>query len=285
MKRLTFEGVRDFDPDDTFGCGQCFRWNKEEDGSYTGVAFGYPANIDYKGGDIIITTSFAAESMWNIYLDLDRDYGEIKALLSKDDEVMREAIRSGEGIRILNQDKWETLISFIISQNNNIARIKGCIESLCTNFGREIGEFKGKLRYDFPSIDTLAGLTAEDLGVCRLGYRAEYIVQTAKLVHRNAGTRLSVGNRLPTDEIRDYLLSLPGVGPKVADCILLFAMRKTKVFPIDVWVGRVMSELYGFDEKDHAGIREYAGKHFYPYGGIAQQYLFNYIRDRGAEQC
>lgn len=281
MKKLVIKDIKDFNLDHIFDCGQCFRWNKEEDGSYTGVAFGNVANVNYSSGDVIIISPFVAESAWRSYLDLERDYGRIKEALSSDN-IMKEAIAVSQGIRILNQDKWETLISFIISQNNNITRIKGCVEMLCRSFGRSLGKFGGREFFDFPGVDRLSKIGLAELDVCRLGYRAKYIAETARLVERDGGTKLSLGGSEPIERAREYLLGLPGVGPKVADCIMLFSMNKAEAFPIDVWVARVMSELYGFDEEDYEGMQKFAAERFAPYGGIAQQYLFHYIRHRGA---
>ena len=278
--------VQDFHPDHTFDCGQCFRWTREEDGSYTGIAFGRPVNIRVIPGkagsdgpedpvDILIenATQEEAETLWRSYLDLDRDYGRIKNQLATEDPVMERAIRHGYGIRILNQDRWETILSFLISQNNNIPRIRGCIESLCRHFGEPAGEYRGKQYYDIPTPERLAALSVEDLAPCRLGYRARYILETARQVREQG-----IG------DTSDYLRSLCGVGEKVANCILLFSMNRLESFPVDVWVRRVMHELYGIPEKDATAMTDYAAKHFGPYGGIAQQYLFYYIRE-GQETC
>lgn len=294
---------KDFNLDHIFDCGQCFRWEKEGDGSYTGVAFGRAVNMAYDGevltideaprlarassgadggaprsaaasdaldeaGDVLRgapRSAAAGDALWRDYLDLATDYGQIKAELSSDDK-MKAAIDYGYGIRILNQDPWETFVSFIISQNNNIPRIKGCIEKLCEMFGESLGEFRGKVRYSFPAIETLAGLTAQDLAPVKLGYRAPYIIESAKKVKAEG---------LPTEE---NLLEFKGVGPKVANCIKLFALRDTASFPIDTWMVKIMNHLYGFDEGDKKGMQDFAASHFGQYGGYAQQYLFYYAR-------
>ena len=214
-----------------------------------------------------------SEEFWRDYLDLGRDYGKIKEKLSEDDEIIGAAIEYGSGIRLLNQDRWETLISFIISQNNNIPRIKGCIEKLCAMFGKPIGTFRGKEYFSFPERERLAGISEEDLEPVRLGYRARYIVETAK-----ADIDLEKASELDTPSLYRYLLSLTGVGPKVANCILLFGFSRYDSFPVDVWVRRVMNRLYGFDEKDMKGMTRFAEEKFGSLGGFAQQYLFYYIR-------
>lgn len=298
--------VQDFNLDHIFDCGQCFRWNREEDGSYTGVAFRQAVNMSLApdseddsgaaccGGLLTVdnTTQETFDGVWHDYLDLDRDYGSIKLELSGKDSVMSGAVSSGRGIRILRQEPWETLISFIISQNNNIPRIKKCIEGLCELFGEPLGEYRGKERFAFPEAEVLAGLTEEDLAPVRLGYRAKYIISTAKQVaedRRLAGRAAGDDCQdavMTIDSLReasvqegyDYLTGLCGVGPKVANCILLFGMAKQECFPIDVWVRRVMNRMYGIDENDMKTMKKFAEEKFGEHGGIAQQYLFYHIR-------
>jgi N-glycosylase/DNA lyase len=279
--KVILEGVRDFHLDHTFDNGQCFRWNREDDGSYTGVAFGRAANIAYHGESLIIDNITAEEfqSVWKDYLDLDRDYGAIKQMLSAKDPAMERAIEYGCGMRIIKQDKWETLISFILSQNNNIARIKKCVESICEAHGRPIGMYRGKMRYAFPTPEELAGLVPQELDTCRLGYRAKYIVETAGQILADGEKTLYSLDVSPTEVGFDYLLSLSGVGPKVANCILLFAMGKHESFPLDVWIKRVMNQIYQIEEGNVKKMHEFAAEHFGGYGGIAQQYLFYYARE------
>lgn len=274
-EEIIVENVKDFNLDHIFDCGQAFRWKKEEDGSYSGKAFGKAINIGFKydgiekskgkskeksSGTLILKNSSKEdyEKIWKKYLDLDRDYGKIKRELGTKDSVLKEAIKSGEGIRILNQDLWETIISFIISQNNNIPRIKKCIESLACSFGDGIS---------LPNPEELSILREEELLSIKLGYRSKYLIETAKQV---------VNNGLPKNF--DELLELNGVGPKVANCISLFGMHHLESFPIDVWVKRLMNKYYGFDEKDTKGMEIFAQNTFGDYGGIAQQYLFYHIR-------
>lgn len=293
------ENIKDFNLDHIFDCGQCFRWNKQQDGSYTGIAFGKPVNINFKPyieagfeGRLSIDNINEAEfnEHWKTYLDLDKDYGHIKSALAKKDLVLAEAIQSGQGIRILKQEPWETLISFIISQNNNIPRIKKCIEGLCQMFGLPAGSFQERDYFAFPEASVLAQLTENDLAPIKLGYRAKYIIETAKKIvtdNSDSGNKECVDVKLTTlADLRradivtgyEYLTSLCGVGPKVANCILLFGMEKYNSFPIDVWVRRVMHRLYHMDESDMKSMTNYASENFGEYGGIAQQYLFYHIR-------
>lgn len=274
-------GFTDFDVDHTFDCGQCFRWNREDDGSYTGVAFGRAVNIRMDDGTLVIDncTEDDYRNIWADYLDVQRDYSGVKARLSSHDDIMKRAVEYGSGIRLLHQDPWETLISFIISQNSNIPRIKKCIESLCSNFGESIGEYRGQERFSFPSAERLAGLTQEELSVCRLGYRDIYILETAAAVSADGSEALVRARSMSFDDAEKYIRSLKGVGPKVANCILLFGLLKYESFPLDVWMKRIMHELYGYDEKDMKGMSSYAHENFGEYSGFAQQYLFYYARE------
>ena len=280
---LHIEGVRDFHLDHIFDCGQCFRWERNEDGSYTGIAFGRVAKIDYDPDEKVLMIHGADEedfeAVWKDYLDLDRDYGEIKTVLAEKDPVIRQAIEYGHGIRILNQEKWETLLSFIISQNNNIPRIKKCINSLAETLGEYVGEYEGKKYYSLPTPEVLANATLEGLAPCRLGYRAKYLIETAGKVCAEGIGSLEVLSscELSAKETCEALRNYCGVGPKVANCIALFAMRKFDSFPIDVWVKKVMNTMYGIDENDMKKMADFAAENFGEYGGIAQQYLFYYI--------
>ncbi len=278
---LRIRNIKNFDTIQTFDCGQCFRWNRCGDKAYTGVVGKSVLTVGSEGNDILINPCTENEfyNVWVDYFDLERDYGSICELLGKDDEVMKKASEFGSGIRLLHQDIWETVVSFIISQNSNIPRIKKCIESLCENFGEFIGEFEGHKYFSFPVAECIATLTTEDLAICKLGYRDRYILETAKSVTDDKGHSLSLLRNMSTEDAEKYLRSLTGVGPKVADCILLFGALKYNSFPVDVWMRRVMAALYGFDENDINGMRAYAAEHFGEYSGFAQQYLFYYARE------
>ncbi|MDR2296197.1 MAG: hypothetical protein LBD95_05310 [Clostridiales Family XIII bacterium] len=296
--RIVFKGVRDFDPLQTFACGQAFRWDRERDGSHTGVAGDRAANIAFTpapggrcAGDIAIrplgrapaADAAADERFWADYLDLGRDYGAVKRALIADDPVMARAVAHGAGIRILRQAPWEALISFILSQNNNIARIRGCVKRLCAGFGARAGcGSGGEALFAFPRVDILAACTEADLAPCGLGYRARYVALAARRVAEAGGDAWLAGLRgAPLAEARAALLSLCGVGPKVADCVLLFGLGRTEVFPVDVWTARAMRALYGAEKRDAAAG---AAARFGPCAGIAQQYLFYYMRNGGSEE-
>lgn len=281
--RVIIRGAKDFHLDHTFDNGQCFRWNKEEDGSYTGVVFGRVANINYIKDTIVLNNVTLKDynEIWKDYLDLDRDYGAVKKMLSEKDPTMRKAVSYGKGMRILQQDKWETLISFIISQNNNIPRIKKCVEDFCTNHGSTLGKYGEKLYYSFPEPAVLAKLSVEELDTCKLGYRAKYMIETAKQITSDHGRTLEGLSSVSAEEAEEYLLSLSGVGPKVANCIMLFSMGKYDSFPLDVWIKRVMNQVYHIEPGNVKKMQSYAAQHFGEYGGIAQQYLFYYMRKAG----
>ena len=286
LTKLVIENVRDFNATQIFDSGQCFRFVKEENGSYTGVVRGCFTNIDYNNEEDYLTihSDYMPKSeplrlrFWSEYLDLNRDYKEIKRVLSDRDPVMGRAILAAEGLRVLNQEPWETLVSFIISQNSNIPRIRNCIEDLSKHFGEKIGNFRGRDLYAFPTIKALATASIEELGVCKLGYRAEYIAETARLVDIDGGAFLDTAGSASAKKALEYLLSLSGVGPKVAHCVMLFSLKMSDAFPIDVWMARAMNQLYGIPENDHAAMQTYARENFAPWGGIAQMFLFEYVR-------
>lgn len=279
-KKYVVKDVKDFNLDHIFDCGQCFRWEKQDDGSYVGVAMGKICHMTFEDGILTIDNcdQNEFENIWKPYLDLNKDYGTIKDLLSDKDEVIEKAAKYGYGIRILKQDFWETVVSFIISQNNNIPRIKGCIDNLSRLFGEKIGGYNGKECYSLPTPEKLASLTVEDLEPVKLGYRASYLIKMAKQMIEQGGPE-AVEKRLsecenPIEELQKFC----GVGPKVAACISLFGLGRVDAFPIDVWIRRVMNQLYGIDEKAVKEMNTYAKETFGEYGGIAQQYLFYYIR-------
>ena len=229
-----------------FECGQCFRWNKQPDNSYTGI---YKNNIiNVKQNDLytIFDGYFEedAQKVINQYFDLKRNYQEIKNDLAKIDENMKISTEYGKGIRILNQDLWETIISFIISANNNIPRIKGIIEKLSQNYGKEI-VWKEKKYYTFPTPEELKDVTVEDFRRLGVGFRDIRIYETTHMILDGKINLQELRNTKDTQKVREKLLTLSGVGPKVADCILLFSeLKRFDVFPIDVWVRRVMNDLY-----------------------------------------
>ena len=274
-----------FELKDIFDCGQCFRWNEEDDGSYIGVVAQNVIKV-WKENNTICFKSVGEDKLKDLvqyYFDLDRDYEAIKNKLAKVDKNMEVAIQYGSGIRILNQDLWETIISFIISANNNIPRIKGIIERMAQKYGKEI-IFDGKKYYTFPTVDELSNATVEDLRKLGLGFRDIRVYETTKLIKEDKINLEKLQNEEEFKKVRETLLTLPGVGPKVADCILLFSsLKRWEAFPIDVWVRRVMNELYIHNEDEtkvkKEQIEKLAEEKFGDLAGIAQQYLFYWRKE------
>lgn len=275
---IVVENIRDFDPVHTFECGQCFRWLKQEDGSYTGVARERVVNVALCGDSLVMKNATEQDfiNIWYDYLDLGRDYTKIKQQLKKD-EIMEKAIEYGQGIRILRQELWETLISFIISANNMIPRIMKTVAAIAKTYGEE-KRLEDKSFYTFPGIERLAGSCLEELDVCRGGFRCKYILNTAMLV-KEKQVDLGALPGVDTSKAREELMKLPGVGPKVADCVLLYSGTKQNVFPTDVWVKRVMEELYFKREASFKEIHDFSRDYFGDLAGFAQQYLFYYARE------
>ena len=277
--------VKSFELRDIFECGQCFRWNKQEDGSYTGVFKNNVLNVKKNKDEIIfegICENDIQQTVEN-YFDLNRNYEKIKEQLSRIDQNMKMSIEYGNGIRILNQDLWETIISFIISANNNIPRIKGIIERLSEKYGDEI-KYKGNKYYTFPTQEQLKNVTVEEYRRLGLGFRDIRLYETTKMILNKQVDIGNMKNNPNTIEVREELLKLSGVGPKVADCILLFSdLKRFEVFPIDVWVRRVMNDLYIKNEDEtkvnKKQIEKIANEKFGDLAGLAQQYLFYWRRE------
>ena len=258
---LIYTELSDFDLLQTLECGQFFRYT-ENDGIFTVFYRDKCRKLSYADGTLTVYNCDDEKEISDFF-DLSRDYGKIKeAYLKLGDVHIANACKYGGGIRILKQDVFEALISFIISQNNNIPRIKGIIERLCENFGTAI-----EGGYTFPSCEKIAALTVEELSVIRAGFRAKYILDAAR---RFASGELSEEkiSALPTDEARQELMKIYGVGEKVADCVLLFAFARVDAFPKDVWIKRAMQKLFD-------GVLPECAV---PFAGIAQQYIFHYAR-------
>lgn len=287
MKEQKYEikNIKSFELADIFDCGQCFRWNKQEDGSYTGIFKENVMNVQ-KQGDTVIFKGICTGDIKEIveeYFDLNRDYEKLKEELSKIDNNIKASIEYGKGIRILNQDLWEMIISYIISANNNIPRIKGIIERMSKRYGKEI-EWNGEKYYTFPTIEELKDVTVEDYRNLGTGFRDIRLYETVQMISDGKIKLDELQENPDTHEVREQLLTLSGVGPKVADCILLFStLKRFEVFPIDVWVRRVMNELYIKNEDEtkvnKKEIEKIAQSKFGDLAGLAQQYLFYWKRE------
>lgn len=247
--------------------GQCFRMNPVGDGRYGVVAFGEYLEIGQEGDEVSFFCSEEAfEKRWREYFDLDTDYGEIERRVDQTDAYLTEAVRCGSGMRILRQELWEVIVSFIISQQNNIPRIKKCVEALCQSFGEKRENFRGEEYYTFPEAAALAGRKLEDFSVCSLGYRAKYIRKTAEMI-ADGTVSLDRIRKMDHEEARTELMRLCGVGIKVAECICLFALHHVDAFPIDTHIRDMLEHHYpaGFPFERYQGI-----------AGILQQYGFYY---------
>ena len=259
------------DLDKTEKSGQCFRWIKSGDG-YIIPAFGMLAYVtEAKGGvDIELLSSGkkktdikAAQETWSRYFDAELDYSKIRRMPDKKDRFLSEAAASGEGIRIIYQDPFETLITFIISQRKSIPAIKTSVERICESVGRKIS---GTKVYDFPSPGELSKLSADELSACGLGYRASYIHETAEMFARGELDAEYLGG-LDDEALISSLMSLKGVGIKVANCTALFGFHRLDLFPIDVWIQRALDTYYN---------GTFPLEKYHPYNGIMQQYIFAY---------
>lgn len=257
----------------TLDCGQCFRWTIQPNGSWTGIVGRHIYNIREESGSFHVLclstptqTADETAAFFHTYFDMDTDYSAIQELC-KGHPVLKEAAAFAGEIHILRQEPWEALCTFILSQNNNIKRITGLVDRLCENFGQPISSLDGGRYFSFPAPEVLAPLTEEELAPVRCGFRAKYILDAARKV-TSGEINLETLQQIPTPEAMDILMDIKGVGPKVAQCALLFGLHKLDCLPRDVWIGRAMDRLFpeGFPEK------------VFPVAGAVQQYLFHYVR-------
>jgi len=255
--------VQDFDLGQTLDCGQAFRWNQIGEKKWQGVVQNYFCIAEQKGDALYIQSNNCDESFWADYFDLNRDYAVIKAELSKN-RVIAEAIKTSGGIHILKQDLWECLVSFIISANNNIPRIKKIIEALCMQLGVRNEEL-GITYYTFPRAEDIVG---KDLSSIKAGFRAKYISELAERVTTGAVKLEGID--------KAGLCDIKGVGNKIADCVRLFALGDMSSFPVDVWIERIMENEF---ELGGMTVQGFAMAEFGEYAGIAQQYLYNHYRN------
>lgn len=254
----------------TFECGQCFRWNRMEDGSYWGIVNGYYAEVSVEDGKVYITSN-VPDDLWRYYFDLDTNYAEISSTFTG--KYLSKCVEYGKGIRILRQESWETLCSFIISQCNNINRIKAIVERLCEAFGEE-KNYNGKTYFAFPSAERIAELKLDDLTCIRAGYRAEYVIAAARAIV-NGDINLEDLKSADFHQAIKELRTIRGVGEKVANCVVLFGLGHMEAFPIDTWMKRALKANFPPDFNPET-LGEYAG--------LAQQYIFYYARNEGVDK-
>lgn len=269
-----------FKVDHIFECGQCFNFRKNDDGSFTAVFLGKIINLLECDGYTLVR-NVSLDDFYDIfydYFDLGTDYGAIKQALSES-EILKEASDYGYGIRILNQELFETTISFIISANNQIPRIKKAVRIISERYGTYLGEYMGEKYYSFPSPEVLANVDPLELReYARVGFRDVRIVETAK-AFVDGFLNFEDEKALTDKDLHNKLNNLPGIGPKVADCIMLFAYHRRQTFPVDVWIKRVMETLFIGKEVPKKQVDNYAREIFGDLAGYAQQYLFYYGRE------
>ncbi len=263
----------------TLECGQCFRWKNNND-YYVGVIKDRVIKIR-QDRDYIYVRSNEQKDLEKVvkeYFELEKDYSSIEKRIASLDDYVKKALKNTSGMRHLKQDFFETIISYIISANNNIPRISKSVNEISKRYGKKI-EFDDEEYYLFPTPEQLKDVTIDDYRACGVGFRDKYIYNTVKRIN-NKEIDLVKMQDMDTPSLRKELLSLMGIGPKVADCILLFSCGRQEVFPIDVWVERVMKKLYFNDENiSKKEILKYASDNFGNDAGIVQQHLFYNIRE------
>lgn len=291
---LIIKELRNFKLKHIFECGQIFRFEEVVENDFIVIAFGRLIEVKEDGNDVIIynSTKEDFQNIWLKYFDLDRDYSVIKDELSKD-VLLKQSIEFGYGVRVLNQDPFEMLLSFIISARNNIPSIKKTVNKISNKWGKEI-IYKDKTYYAFPNIEEIKGATLEKIQETGASFRSKYIFDTIKNVFNSKSGKgnlktndtneyikydLDYIKNLDDDECHNALQEFKGVGSKVADCIMLFSMEKTSAFPVDVWVKRAMIHFYGAEDASLSKIRIFGRNKFGKLAGFAQQYLFYYARE------
>lgn len=284
--KVIIKEVKNFELPHIFDCGQCFRWDRTERDTYIGIAFGKIIEVEKKDDNVIIHNSSLDDfnNIWREYFDLDRDYSKIKDEFITD-PLLKQAVEFGYGIRLLKQEPFEIVISFIISANNRIPMIKRAIKNISKKWGEELN-YNGEKFYSFPTVEKLKEVTLEEIESCGVGFRAKYIVDT---VNRVYDSKMSSEGNLDfdlnnikskgDDECHKLLQNFMGIGPKVADCIMLFSMEKYSAFPVDVWVKRAMQHFYLAPDVSLKKIRDFGRDKFGSLSGFAQQYLFYYARE------
>ncbi len=265
------KAIRPFNPDITFYSGQCFRWKKTDNNTWQGIADRKFAEISGSYPNISITCKSKDYDFWKFYFDGDYDYNKVHEKLLKD-KLLKNAVTNNLGLILLRQPFFETLISFIISTNNNILRIKSIINNLCINYGDKIEK-----EYSFPSAEILAGLNEKDLLKQGCGYRSKYIIETSKDIKKGYDFNNLISMSL--DDARNNLCKFNGVGKKVADCVLIYSLGRKDAFPVDTWIRKASINLFGKKLSDDL-IRKRADEKFGKDAALAQQYLFITEREK-----
>lgn len=273
--------VKDFDLEQTLECGQCFNFEKYDDHDYIVVACGRMLHVVQDGDELIFdgATKEDIDKVWIPYFDLKRDYAEIRRKLVEADPRLEDVTEKYSGIRILDQEFPETLISFIISQNKNIPQIKKIVRAICDEYGKECGCHEGKTYHAFPDMDRLKNMTEQDFRDLKTGFRAPYIMNAINAL-LSGKLQENELRKMSFEDARAQLTQIKGVGDKVANCVLLFSLGFRSSFPVDVWIKRIMEEMYFGCDTPKKTIEEFAAERFGELGGYAQQYLFMYAREK-----
>jgi len=278
MSDYKLKNICDFDLAQTLECGQCFHFVKLDENDYVLTAKGRLLHVSQQADTVTFYDTEEDEyvNVWKDYFDMDRDYSEIKNKLLEKDDKLKDAIESMWGVRILNQDFFETLISFIISQNKQIPHIKKIVADISAKFGSYKGTYGGADMYTFPTLEQLTNASEEDFKELKTGFRAPYIMDA---IRRNMAGQFDENElkNMEYDSCIKELMTIKGVGEKVANCVSLFGLGKKEAFPVDVWIKRIMETMY-FDGEDTPKdkISAFAKERFGGLGGFAQQYLFYY---------
>ncbi len=269
----------DINLSDTVTCGQCFRFYKMDDDSFTMILSDRVINIKQDNNNLIVESSNEdnLEEIIIEYFDLNNDYNKINNEILKKDKTLKSSINLSRGFKILNQNPFEMLISYIISQNNNVKRIMKSVELLSIKYGKKV-TFKNNDYYLFPSYKDLKSITIEDIKDIGVGFRDTYIISALNLINKGM-IDLNKIYDMNTDDALNYLMLIKGVGPKVASCILLFAYKKYDVFPVDTWVMQSMKELYPNVKNSQKEIIKFAKEKYGSYSGIALQYMYHSMRN------
>lgn len=287
---VIIKNVKNFELDHIFQCGQCFRWNKLAEDKYAGVAYGKVIVVEKSGQDIVLKNCSEKDfyDIWEKYFDLSTNYDEIKEKLSVD-PLLKKSVDFGKGIRILKQEPFEIVVSFIISANNRIPMIKRAIDNISKTWGNPV-EYDGRTYYTFPAPQVLKDASEEELEGCGLGFRAKYVKDTVNKIYNSINGAEGFEEydiykiaAMDADRCHEALQSFSGIGPKVADCIMLFSMDKCSAFPVDVWVKRAMMHFYLAPDVSLKKIRDFGRDKFGGEAGYAQQYLFYYARENNIQ--
>ncbi len=278
-KNLILEEIEDFNIEHILECGQCFNFEKVADMEYIIVAYGKLLHVKQENKTVILygVSLQEYEEIWKNYFDMQTEYGAIKNFLINNDKKIVPAIEAKWGIRIINQEFHEMLLSFIISQNKQISHIKQIVRNISEKFGTYLGEYNEKSYYAFPTLEQLNSATEQDFRALKTGFRAPYLMDALK--HLREGLQAESFKELSYEEAIKRLVMIKGVGEKVANCVALFSLGYRNAFPVDVWVKRVMEQTYFEKETSKEEIQKFAMKKFGEYGGYAQQYHFYHIRD------